>query len=56
MYSYKSKDGADKHTQTDNFKALMVAAEKEEGGLWGKDPLIVMTKTIGGFDWDRKLV
>lgn len=53
-HRYTSRDGADKHTKTDNFKALMDAAEKEK--IWGKEPYLVFTKTTGGYDWDRKLI
>jgi hypothetical protein len=49
---YTSRDGADKHTKTENFKVLMDAAEKE--GIFGKPPYLVFTKTVGGYDWDRQ--
>lgn len=52
--SYTSREGADKHTKTENFKVLMDAAEKE--GIFGKAPYLVFTKTIGGYDWDRQKV
>ena len=51
---YTSRDGADKHTKTENFKVLMDAAEKEE--VFGKPPYLVFTKTVGGYDWDRQKV
>ena len=52
--TYTSRDGADKHTKTKNFKVLMEKAEKE--GIWGKEPYLVFTKTVGGYDWDRQKV
>ena len=52
--TYTSRDGADKHTKTENFKVLMEKAEKE--GIWGKEPYLVFTKTVGGYDWDRQKV
>ena len=51
---YTSRDGADKHTRTENFKALMDACEKE--GVMGKEPYLVFTKTVGGYDWDRQKI
>lgn len=51
---YKSKALAEQHTQTENFRALTEAAQKEE--LLAKPPVIVFTKTVGGYDWDRKLL
>lgn len=52
--TYTSRDGADKHTKTENFKALMDATAKE--GVFGKEPYLVFTKTVGGYDWDRQKV
>ncbi|UJO21188.1 uncharacterized protein CLAFUR5_10948 [Fulvia fulva] len=49
-----SRDGADKHTKTENFKTLMSECEKE--GVMGKEPYLVFTKTVGGYDWDRQKV
>lgn len=51
---YTSREGADKHTKTANFKALMDACEKE--GVMGKEPYLVFTKTVGGYDWDRQKI
>lgn len=51
---YTSKDGATAHTKTENFKALMENCEKE--GVMGKEPYLVFTKTIGGYDWDRQKI
>jgi hypothetical protein len=51
---YTSKDGATAHTKTENFKTLMDSCEKEE--VMGKEPYLVFTKTVGGFDWDRQKI
>jgi len=24
--------------------------------IWGKEPYLVFTKTVGGYDWDREVV
>ncbi|GIZ43318.1 hypothetical protein CKM354_000655000 [Cercospora kikuchii] len=52
--TYTSRKGADDHTKTENFKVLMDKAQKE--GVMGKEPCLVFTKTVGGYDWDRKKV
>ena len=52
--TYTSRDGADKHTKTENFKVLMDSAEQE--GVFGKAPYLVFTKTTGGYDWDRQKI
>lgn len=51
---YTSKEGATAHTKTENFKVLMESCEKEN--VMSKPPYLVFTKTVGGFDWDRKKV
>ena len=51
---YTSREGADKHTKTENFKTLMEKTSKE--GVFGKEPYLVFTKTVGGFDWDRQKI
>ena len=50
--SYVNRKGAEDHTKTDNFKVLMESCEKE--GVMAKPPYLVFTKTVGGYDWDRK--
>ena len=54
MCRYTSRDGADKHTKTENFKTLMDATAKE--GVFGKEPYLVFTKTVGGYDWNRQKI
>lgn len=51
---YTSRDGADAHTKTSNFDDLMDACTKEN--IFGKEPYLVYTKTIGGYDWDREKI
>ncbi|KAI5358509.1 hypothetical protein Slin15195_G109570 [Septoria linicola] len=52
--TYKSKDGADQHTATDYFKELFGTFEKE--GIMAKAPYLAITKSVQGFDTDRKLI
>ncbi|EME40920.1 hypothetical protein DOTSEDRAFT_37653 [Dothistroma septosporum NZE10] len=52
--TYTSRDNAEKHTKTENFKTLMSKCEKE--GVMGKEPYLVFTKTVGGYDWDRQKI
>ena len=54
QYRYTSRDGADAHTKTFNFDDLMNACTKES--VFGKDPYLVYTKTVGGYDWDREKI
>lgn len=51
--SYKSKEAADQHTQTEHFKQLFGAFEKE--GLFGKPPYLAKTVSKAGFELDRQL-
>lgn len=52
--TYKDKASADKHTPEEHFNALFAAFEKE--GLMGKAPYLAQTKSISGFDLDRKFI
>ena len=45
---------AGKHTKTEHFQALIAACDKD--GLLAKPPQLAFTKTVGGFDLDRKKI
>lgn len=51
---YKDEGAADKHTQTEHFKALFAKFDKE--GLMAKAPYLAKTRSVAGFDLDRKLI
>ncbi|KAK5173493.1 uncharacterized protein LTR77_002174 [Saxophila tyrrhenica] len=52
--TYKDKNAADSHTQTDHFKQLFGVMEKE--GLLREGPWLAQTVSKAGFERDRKLI
>ena len=51
---YKDKAGADKHPTEAHFQELFSKFTNED--LFAKEPYIVQTKSVAGFDLDHKLV
>ena len=54
MSRYKDKTGADKHNTEPHFQELFKKLQGEQ--LSAKQPYIVQTKTLAGFDLDHKLI
>ncbi|KAF7192263.1 hypothetical protein HII31_06295 [Pseudocercospora fuligena] len=52
--TYTHMANAGKHTKTEHFQALIAACDKD--GLLAKPPQLAFTKTVGGFDLDRKKI
>ncbi|EME39609.1 hypothetical protein DOTSEDRAFT_159992 [Dothistroma septosporum NZE10] len=52
--TYKDKDSADKHTTEPHFKKLFATFDEE--GLMANPPYLAQTKSISGFDLDRKFI
>ncbi|CAK3845716.1 Hypothetical predicted protein [Lecanosticta acicola] len=52
--TYKDKASAEKHTTEPHFKQLFATFDEE--GLMAKPPYLAQTKSISGFDLDRKFI
>lgn len=51
---YKDKDSAEKHTKEEHFANFFKTVQAEE--LGSGPPYIATTKSVAGFDSDRKLL
>ncbi|KAF7193043.1 hypothetical protein HII31_05604 [Pseudocercospora fuligena] len=52
--TYKTKESAEAHTQTEHFKSLFAAFDEEN--IFAKPPYLAFTKIAGGFDLHHKLI